>query len=1274
MSEFWIDSALIEKALDTERWTLLTRAGVDVSSIGTWDRVSERRTRLLVPIDVQAFVSTPGGEATVDVSGGPGDPVPFASANTLAPGVYLHWAMPDALLTGRDDGAGELELPRLPDRWAVIRVLFPEGRGSAITTGWVLDSVHARVLDLGAFNGAFSDVDTPGFEPLDAAVGGSLTWTASRSGATGRFAFHDALDLTALSDRAPNGFHGKHAVYVVAGWWSDLAGDPIAATIGPAALRRRLAELGWTDAPDTATASPDPDRRRLQQRLAAKKSKSAKVVAANGAAVSIAATAGVALPIAEAAELVVFPDQPTYAALLHGAVMGVPIDATLGADGRPVAADCSTAIGIDTDDVVAAFAAPALAVDRASREALERLTAAFASGMLDRLRTADGLEELAEREHDDGFRSFPGPALPLATPDRLRADDSVALGPTAVGRKGRGARAAASVSREPFGVSIAWTRTVGLKQVGGKGAPVSKGTPATPRTSEATVPPVPASPRTVAKPAPRLFRPRPPMIAIRGARPDHRHHGDGLFDESGRLFCRYGSQCQTDMIGVVSGTAVLPSLGSGALPDEVLDIVREAILLNPYGHRWLADAGAAGRPGTRGAYGARTAAEVMLRFGATGTYDGSSHVRATTVRAPRNATWESVRGIDTYLDTELTAVLAAHSLLSGIAPSPIAVSTWRQPWVPMWLEWRASVQGTTTLRGWSLDGLDLESVLTSDGGATVTRTLSGRSPLNQGVSRAMQTSIADWVRSEQARSDGGVLGPGEEATLARVGTLIGPADIVSTSLDGLGEQLLGIPYVGVLARSGPENLPDATEAPLPLFGGTLQLEALRLVDAFGRVLDLPVAAVTTVGLEAAGASMRLRPRFLHAARWLFRLVDPAHPSTADPAVAKEAFVDQVAPELAINPVAGFLLPDHIDESVEVFGADGSPLGQVAHDPISGAVLWEPAPGRPLPPDAGPYASTTPAQRVLADIATGLVVADVRSRHAARDDSTVVSLETPLTALLRAVDTTMWSVDTYATLGTSAVSALTGRPIAVVRATLRLHVPDDVDEVDVVAPGGPEARQAAFAALNSELVPVRLGELRRSDDALLGFFVDDDHEHFHVVDKVVASNAIVSGRHQGHLGQLGATKVVGTAPIVHEYLVAEDTLWVRPGQVLRLTLLMLPAGKVHLTSGVLPRKAIALADDWVTPGLRRIAPSVRIGPVLVDPTEIRLPLVHTLGEKQTFTRRDGPLTWRDDPIVAASQTAYLPTLPHEAQEGWVRVTPLEPPASTASSTPPAPVTP
>lgn len=42
------------------------------------------------------------------------------------PGAHLHWLMPDALLRGEQNEAGDLEFPQLPNRWIVLR-LWPEG-------------------------------------------------------------------------------------------------------------------------------------------------------------------------------------------------------------------------------------------------------------------------------------------------------------------------------------------------------------------------------------------------------------------------------------------------------------------------------------------------------------------------------------------------------------------------------------------------------------------------------------------------------------------------------------------------------------------------------------------------------------------------------------------------------------------------------------------------------------------------------------------------------------------------------------------------------------------------------------------------------------------------------------------------------------------------------------------------------------------------------------------------------------------------------------------
>jgi hypothetical protein len=354
----------------------------------------------------------------------------------------------------------------------------------------------------------------------------------------------------------------------------------------------------------------------------------------------------------------------------------------------------------------------------------------------------------------------------------------------------------------------------------------------------------------------------------------------------------------------------------------------------------------------------------------------------------------------------------------------------------------------------------------------------------------------------------------------------------------------------------------------------------------------------------------------------------------------------------VNPVAGFLLPDHIDEALEAFDADGHPLGQLGHEPFGGGVVWEIAPGRPGPADAGPLHDLAPAQHPLGHLAAAMVAVDaqVRDGRPATGEG-----DSALTAMLRAIDTTLWTVDTFAALGNAHVAGLVGRPVAVVRAILRLEIDDDLDELDLSDEARRAAREAAYAALADRAFPVRLGEITRSDDGVLGFFVDDDYRRFHVVDKVVRDAALDVGRMRGQLGPLGATpQIPPVRPIDHPYVVAEDELLVRPGQVVRLTLLMHPAARVHLTSGILPRKSLQLARDWVNGGLSRMAPSIRVGPVLIEPGDVRLPKISSLPVDQLWTRRVSPAAWRDDPIVAATQAALLPEAPSGIEEGYIRV--------------------
>jgi hypothetical protein len=53
------------------------------------------------------------------------------------------------------------------------------------------------------------------------------------------------------------------------------------------------------------------------------------------------------------------------------------------------------------------------------------------------------------------------------------------------------------------------------------------------------------------------------------------------------------------------------------------------------------------------------------------------------------------------------------------------------------------------------------------------------------------------------------------------------------------------------------------------------------------------------------------------------------------------------------------------------------------------------------------------------------------------------------------------------------------------------------------------------------------------------------------------------------------------------------------------------------------------------------------------------MISAFGKEQLWTRRTTPATWKDDPILAATQTALLPDLPHQVEEGYIRIAPTVP---------------
>jgi hypothetical protein len=251
------------------------------------------------------------------------------------------------------------------------------------------------------------------------------------------------------------------------------------------------------------------------------------------------------------------------------------------------------------------------------------------------------------------------------------------------------------------------------------------------------------------------------------------------------------------------------------------------------------------------------------------------------------------------------------------------------------------------------------------------------------------------------------------------------------------------------------------------------------------------------------------------------------------------------------------------------------------------------------------------------------------------------------------------VDPFGHQGDEHLSLLLGHPVCIMRGLLELQLQDPITVPD-----------------NTVLaVPIRLGNLTQWVDGLLGYFVNDDYSKLYVADAASAGMARLIGPGQGFLSQInlvqnyydtfandlpvGAT--TGSRPVTHPYIDRTGLLWIRPNQIVNLTLLVEPLTTVHATMGLAPRKEIGMRRQWVTAGLAAIAPTFRFGPVLVDPNHIRMPIPTDMAGTWVWDYRSAATQWAENAATNATDDALLPQNPPSAMEGWLKLEP-EPHAS------------
>jgi len=1139
----------------------------------------------------------------------------------LESGVHLHWAMPDAL-TRAHTGPDAMSFPALPNRWLVTRVV---GAGQA-ARHWIIRSDElseqapegkpvptvpvaepGKRADGGPsrgfrYLGAREVFQPPWSEPaalpdvpaadLHAVATGDIAFAAFYPSSRSSFGFHDDLaDLTATP---------AELMYVVTGWYAAPGHDPVHAGLSPAQLQE---QLRWTVGPPSAA--------------------------------------------------------PVAYSLYSGLIQGIrwdPDTRYLADDPEPIRGD--VAIGNHPAEALAAYLRgtsdhPALAV-------FEELLTLYLAGLLPSLTTpaAGQLAQLEQALHELQFAGFDGGTIYTIT----RGGDEVTGLPLPLAdalnllntRQQAADVAAAQVPQAKWQLFSSWYRLFEVTSTDDQNAALGSFTahyerqPAIAERAASTARAAATQKAAVeqmlggdlvltAVPAARYYTPTEPVVLLAGqaAAPAARYGGDGRYHPDGHLACRLGSE-------VLTGLAVAPSATLGAAqfaaltpaaPDqlpypEIAALVQEAALLN-------AAIGAA----------ASGVAEPDLAGDLAAWLEGG------------------------------TARYYSHP--AGTPPSPVAAARWpgANPWLSLALLWEAQFHPLLDTSGGTAAGYPpgfftenyrlepgnprlIGYVPAADGIGIDPATIDFTPDDQSGTCRytgwsVLSTTAADNLRTRLAQDPATV----QDATLEALSGQLARTDIAMQGLAGFNDALLtrqpsiqlsiGVSSHATLqlrsaTRQVASEITSLRQIPplAPQFGGHyngvragyLKL-SLRVMDPFGRKrpvcvdnLYLADSLTTVTGGAPVPGVIYAQPRLAQHSRLLYRWL-----------AADSTGYDEMNVHPATTPVCGWLLPDHLSVGFFLYNAQGDPLGSLTRRADGSGIAWQAAPGRQATIDADlatVMAGQNPHLREL-----GLALGAMTPRR--------------FRAFWQAADAAVTQIVPSAPASSAGLAALVGRPLALVQASLRLerHGLAARDQRLTTPSGGRFAE--TDHGIGAVRFPVVLGDLRRLDDGLVGYFKQAADDGY---DTATFYSQAATGDDPGVVVPSPANLLLGAQAT------AETDPDAPAAGTAKLLMLVDPRAPVHATTGILPTQSLAIPPGQYEDILAGLELTFPARPLLRPGGGLAVPVPALAGYEWSWITEEaadpglGP-GWAVDPgLEPVTAGAVWQYSPQTLTEGWLRLNP------------------
>lgn len=712
-----------------------------------------------------------------------------------------------------------------------------------------------------------------------------------------------------------------------------------------------------------------------------------------------------------------------------------------------------------------------------------------------------------------------------------------------------------------------------------------------------------------------------------------------------------GGTTQTiDANDLTSRVPTLPPASSG-VPKEMTDYLVEVMLFDTSNARFLA-------------------AIAYQKAGVTPT-SAQLDTLAATIAAQQTAPWNATPATP-YSEETVGAAVG----FTGVVPLKRSVLPWSPPWTPLYIDWQVTWYPTADaaagmLDGWTLEGFDYSWTGTAIG--TASETISGRSLVGTQIAAGLAEKLNDLVTLNPNFDE---LPQYQQDALTQAAADIAEYDIVTEALSGFGGFMLmqqgqmteltsDDPAVENWLELAPSVVPlpgSGTDGSAPGFypvrSGHYVINQLWVVDAFGQILRttnpgqdvLPIRSKSVTTPDAGGQDnkrfVQVAPRIQQPARVALNLLD-----------AEDDAIPTNSSNLT-SPVAGWLLPNHLDNSVQVFAADGTPLGEIlpVETDNGRGIRWDPAPGLNLPLGSPPAIGNAH----LLGFVQGLLAQGPVSGDQALQD------------LLDVIDVTLWRTTATPQPDGDNLAVLIGQPVAVVRADISLNLDGDPAYDQSWAATG----KNDDGGVTAMPFPVYVGDIAYDGNGALGFFLDDDYSllnplrgfdtAFGTVRRALSSR---TGNPRSNLGRamarLPTLLAAGSPATTSGYLNPYPSFPLLPdGPVHRLTVLMDPRGSIPAVSGILPVETVSLPPGVVS-AMNTLLATFRVGPLLIDPREVQMPLPGNVSGTWSWIARTGVTVWETVANLKSSQPqALLPTAIPAAREGWLGLVPT--PASGPSS--------